>query len=324
MSTAKPPEPELRLVADLGGTHLRLALVDAAAGPVQLQAVEVLKSAEIDSVVDCLASYWCRQGAPTLSALALCVAGPVEGEGRSARAQLTNLDLRVEAESVAYRFGVSRVSLINDFAAIAHAAPLLHGFDLQLHGTEAPRQQHKTVVIGPGTGLGVAAWLPGGTVVAGEGGHARLAPPDRSSVAVWNRLTDAHGDVFAEQVLSGPGLLALYRAVAALRGLPAEAEDPAAVWQQCTAGHAAAREAVWHFTAALGAYAGDLALIFGAEGVLLAGGILPRWGADFDVALFRTAFETREPRFQAHLHGVPSATVVHPYPALLGLGSSSV
>ncbi|MDP3858195.1 MAG: glucokinase [Stagnimonas sp.] len=324
MATDETDARGFRLVADLGGTNLRMALAEPATGKAELRAVEVLATADSKDLADSLASYWCRQGAPPLSSVVIGVAGPVEGEGRSAQAQLTNAGLRISAEAVAHVFGVPRVLLVNDFAAIAAAAPLLSGFDLQPHGREAPPYEEATVVLGPGTGLGVAAWLPGGRVVAGEGGHARLAPPDQAAVPIWNRLAERYGYVSAELVLSGPGLWRLYQVVADLREVAATAADPAEVWQEAKAGHLLAREAVWHFTASLGAFAGDLALIFGARGLLLAGGILPRWAEDFDSLLFRTAFEAREPSYQARLAAVPSATVIHPYPALLGLAGSFV
>lgn len=324
MATDKAHAQGLRLVADLGGTRLRMALAEHADGKVELRAVEVQATADSQDLVDSLAAYWHRQGAPPLSSVAVGVAGPVDGKGSSAQAQLTNAGLRIGAETLAHRFGVPRVRLVNDFAAIAAAVPLLGGSELRRHGPEPLPHGETTVVLGPGTGLGVAAWLPGGRVVAGEGGHARLAPPDPTAVPLWNWLAERYGYVSAELVLSGPGLLRLYQAVTGLRGAPATAADPAAVWQEAQAGHPLAREAVGHFTAALGAYAGDLALIFGAQGLLLAGGILPRWAEDFDSRLFRTAFETRELAYQARLAAVPSATVIHPYPALLGLAASSV
>lgn len=315
---------ELRLVADVGGTNLRMGLVEIAGGKVQLQHVEVMATPAGRELTEVLASYWCRRGAPTLGSVAVCVAGPVDGSGLQASARLTNTDLAVSAQGLAHVLGVPRVLLVNDFAAIAAAAPRLVGFDLALHGPQPPAPDAVTVVLGPGTGLGVAAWLPGGIVVAGEGGHARLAPPDQAAVPIWNLLAEQFGFVAAEHVLCGRGLVTLYRAITELRGATtaaAEMSDAAAVWDACCAGHPLAREAVWYFTAALGAYAGDLALIFGAQGVLLAGGILPKWGAGFDTHLFRTAFEAKEPGYQARLAAIPSATVVHPQPALLGLGA---
>ena len=263
---------ELRLVADVGGTNLRMGLVEIAAGKVQLLQVEVAATPAGRELTEVLASYWCRQGAPTIGSVAVCVAGPVDGTGLQARARLTNTDLAVSAQGLAHVLGVPRVLLVNDFAAIAAAAPQLVGFDLELHGAQPPAPDAVTVVLGPGTGLGVAAWLPGGVIVAGEGGHARLAPPDRAAVPIWNLLAEQYGFVAAEHVLCGPGLVTLYRAIAELRGAAAtvaKVADAAAVWEACCAGHPLAREAVWHFTSALGAYAGDLALIFGAQGVLL-------------------------------------------------------
>ena len=69
----------------------------------------------------------------------------------------------------------------------------------------------------------------------------------------------------------------------------------------------------------LGRVAGNLALIAGARGgVYLAGGILPRWGAHFDVEAFRRAFEDKAP-YNAWLAAIPTTLVTHPHPGLIGL-----
>ena len=76
-------------------------------------------------------------------------------------------------------------------------------------------------MIGPGTGLGVGGLLPVGgrwQPIPGEGGHASLAPQDAVEDAILAHLRQRFGHVSAERVLSGPGLVNLATALAAVVG----------------------------------------------------------------------------------------------------------
>jgi glucokinase len=172
------------------------------------------------------------------------------------------------------------------------------------------------VVIGAGTGLGTAigTQAPGGWhVIQGDGGHADLAPVDDEELEIWQRLRRAHGRVSAETVLSGPGLERLYAAIAG-KTLGA-ADIDAAAWR----GEPEAVRAHALFARWLGRVAGNLALVAGARGgVYLAGGILPRWAARFDVAAFRRGFEDKG-QYGAWLRAIPCFLIMHPHPGLLGL-----
>ena len=121
---------ELRLAADVGGTNLRMGLVEIAGGKVHLQHVEVMATPAGRELTDSLASYWCRQGAPTLGSVAVCVAGPVDGSGLQASARLTNTDLAVSAQGIAHDHPVAafyqelRAFRIYDGASEVHRAAI--------------------------------------------------------------------------------------------------------------------------------------------------------------------------------------------------------
>jgi glucokinase len=308
------------LVADVGGTNARIGLAAVSGNHVTLSHVEVVSTQSVADFAQVVAEHWQKLGSPPLTAAAVCAAGPVDGEGDAATVELTNAGLTVAAGPLATALKLTHAIVVNDWAAIAAAVPGLQAEDLIAHGKTPLKTDGTVVALGPGTGLGVSARIKGGTLVVGEGGHVRLAPPNEKCAALWSRLADADGFVAAEHVLSGNGLHALYLVIAKDRGERPHAEDAAAVWTAAQSGQPAAREAVRHFTTALGAYAGDLALIFNADSVLLGGGILPRWGRDFDVQTFRNAFAAKEPHYRERLSRVPSATIVHPYPGLVGLG----
>lgn len=308
------------LVADFGGTHARAALSTFARGVVTLRAVFAEALAPGTSPADWLGRYYAQQGRPALDGCAACAAGPVERDGEHRRVRMTNRAEAVDDHELAQSCGLPRALLINDFEAVAQALPVLAAADLAAHGKnkfcDRPR-----LALGPGTGLGVAAWLPdgGGVAIASEAGHIRLAARDADEAALFARLADASGVLAAEDLLSGPGLLRLYRQLARDAGTKESGDDPAAVWAAHRDGDVLASAAVARFTWLLGACAGDLALAYGATGgVYLGGGIIPAWGADFDTSQFRAGFEAKG-RFRDYLLPIASATIVHEYPALLGL-----
>jgi glucokinase len=313
------------LVADIGGTNARFALV-AADG--RLSPPVVLKTADHPSLEAALAAFLAgaaaEHGGPlALEAAALCAAGPVEG----GRVEMTNCPWTVSVEAVRRALGIERVALINDFTAVALALPGLSEDERHQIGGGVPEAGSPIGVLGPGTGLGVSGLVPApdGSWIAlsGEGGHADLAPSNPREIAVLSELMARHGHVSAERVLSGPGLENLYAALAALDGRPAEpAPDAREIAERARAGKCPiARETVALFCGWLGAVAGDLALILGARGgVYIAGGIVPRWRALglLDEGLLRRRFEAKG-RFRDWLAPVPLYLVTVPEPALIGL-----
>lgn len=198
------------------------------------------------------------------------VAGPIADDGASAR--LTNLPWTLAAADLARDFGLPPPRLVNDFAAAAVGA-VTAGTDtlVSLQAGEflpaAPR-----LVVGAGTGLGMAIVLPVGDrwrCIPGEGGHVAFAPGDEQQAALWRHLQQRHGRVTWERVVSGPGLAAIHEF---LGGPVLAPEEVAASALTHPAG--SARRALEIFLSAYGAFAGDMALACLARGgVFLAGGI---------------------------------------------------
>lgn len=296
------------LVCDVGGTRTRLALAAPADGSWTLSALE-----ESRTTPDVLAKVARFCAGRKVTAAAFGGAGPVGADGCI---DLTNAGVYLDPAALAKAAGVGRAIVVNDFRAIAEAVPYLPRAALASCGGGAAVAGEPVVVLGPGTGLGVTigAMGPGGWhALQGEGGHTDLAPVDDEELEVWQRLRREHGRLSAESVLSGPGLERLYAAIAG-RTLAAPEID-AAAWR----GETDAARAHAIFTRWLGRVAGNLALVAGARGgVYLAGGILPRWGARFDVASFRRAFEDKAP-YNDWLAAIPTTLVTHPYPGLIGL-----
>jgi glucokinase len=254
---------------------------------------------------------------------AVCAAGPLVG----GHIDLTNCAWNISIDEIAAATGAKHVVLVNDFAAVGHALPVLDGGDLIQVGGGAPLAHSPKVALGPGTGLGVASVVPdgrGGYVVApGEGGHTDLAPTNDREIAIVYQLIRSHGHVSVERVLSGPGLETLYLAIASLDGLKLNAKPIAADIAKSARAKSdpAAVEAVALFTGWLGSVAGNAALTLGAQGgVYIAGGIVPQWGDLFDAKLFRHRFEAKG-RMKTFLAPIPCYVVTAKDLAFRGLAA---
>lgn len=305
----------MMLVGDVGGTNTRLALARRSAEGWSIDAVE--RTPTPSDLPARVRQYRAHHADTTIHAAAFCGAGISGADGVI---QLTNRDTVLDPRALADAAGVARVSVLNDFAAVAwsitalaleHARSLGSGHQDPL----APR-----IALGAGTGLGMAAVLrqvDRWAVLPGEGGHTDLAPVDDAEHAIWSRLRKDLGRVTAEQVLSGPGLERLHAAMH-----PDQRLSAPAIGAALAAGDVAAQATASQFARWLGRFAGNQALALGARGgVYIGGGIVPGWGSRFDAAAFRQGFEDKAP-FCAWMRQVPAWVITHPQPGLLGLAAA--
>ena len=304
------------LVADIGGTHLRAALCGPGA---PLHALATLACADYATPRAALADYLTRCGARPMAAC-LAVAGAVTGDVF----RFTNRAWEFSQTQLRAELGLAHLLVRNDFEVLALALPELMRADVQPIGGGSPRTGCPMLVLGPGTGLGVATLLPHGDswlALAGEGGHAGFAPQDDLEIAIAAVLRRATPRVTNESILSGGGLAALYAALALLDGRHAEALVAAQVSTRALdASDALAVRALDVFCAVLGAVAGDMALVTGARGgVYIGGGIAPRLLPFLQGSRFRERFEAKAAR-QAYAAAIPTQVIVHATPALLGAG----
>lgn len=299
------------LLIEIGGTHTRCALAGGDRAPAHIVVFDNAAHPDLASVV---AAYLEQApGAPPARA-ALAVAAPADPRPF----RLTNLGWTVDPGALKTRFGWTDAVVINDFEALACAVPVLAEDELLTIRPGEPKPGAAIAVIGPGTGLGVSglvscggAWYP----ISGEGGHVTLAAADEREADILRDLRREHGHVSAERVLSGPGLLALYRLVADRPG----AESPADVSRLADAGDRPALEALELFFRFLGTVCGDVALTLGARGgVYLGGGILPL----LKEHLLRSGFGPRfvaKGRFDRYLERIPVHLITAETPALRGI-----
>ncbi|MFQ5347427.1 MAG: glucokinase [Rhodothalassiaceae bacterium] len=314
-------EETVGLVADIGGTNARFALVADGVRPhlVAQRRFACADHATLEAAVEAYLASVAPAQRPRRAVFA--IAGPVDGD----RVNMTNIAWHFSAREAARTLGFDRLQLVNDFTAIAHALHALAAEDMR----PVPRGSRRSLrpgltqaVLGPGTGLGISAIVREGAraaAIASEGGHVTFAPRDPIEREIEGVLRAQHGRVSYERLLSGPGLLSLYQALGRVEGRPAPLSRPADIVTAATDGSdALSRTSVLRFCAILGSFAGDLALAFGAwGGVFIAGGIVPRFPGLLDDSEFRARFEDKG-RFAARLREVATVLVTHPDPGLFG------
>ena len=327
MSPSPDPAGTLELVADIGGTNARFALVDPAAATPGLLHPQALPTADFASLQHAAEHYLSSVGAQPRRA-AIAVASPVDVD----EIRLTNRAWSFSRRELRQSLGLDALLLLNDFGAIAWAVPALGPGDcIPLYGPAPVPPRGPVTVLGPGTGLGVALLVGGPArgwqAVETEGGHVSFAPLGEEEQVLARWLTAQFGRASNERVLCGNGLAHIDavlreagpgapRAPLLLREPALRA--PADIVAAALEGHdQVARRALARFCAVLGSVAGDAALMHGARTLLIAGGIVPRFVPFLRSSAFRERFLAKG-RFAAYLESVAIAVIVQPNPGLLG------
>ncbi len=315
----------LALVADVGGTHVRIALASSDGMPtLDMSTARQLRVAEFPSFL-AAAQHYLRENNLEIGSIrnaVLAVAGRVV-EGR---AQVTNHGWLISASETREALGLEALHLVNDFEAQAFATTCLdpaHVVHINHAGAIPPPSADRTyAVIGPGTGLGISALLirDGRTLVLEtEGGHASFAASTSEQFAVRQILAESFGSVSYERFLSGGGLCNIVEALSRLRGRSAPpGMKPEDVSNGARQGDPLCRQALEMFFSVFGALAGDQVLALGAwDGVFLSGGLVPKLLPELLASDFMPRFSDKG-RFRGAVACVPVAAVVHPQPGLLG------
>jgi glucokinase len=253
--------------------------------------------------------------------LILAVAGPVEGDV----IPLTNAHWSIDPKALIKRFGFESVLVINDFEAQALATAVLDPAYLKKIGQGTALKNGSRVVLGPGTGLGVAGiacadkrYLP----VAGEGGHVDFAARTARDITLLPHFMRNQERVSVEDILSGRGLIRIYEAICAVDGIKTEFDKADAITSAAhNKNQPQAKEAVDLFLSYLARFAGDFALIFKAHGgIYIGGGIIPKIMRLIDERSFRLQFENKHPH-QHVLVTIPIFIMTHPRAALAGISA---
>lgn len=304
------------LVADIGGTNARCALakVDAEGRRTSLIDTRIYRCAELSSI-DAMLSLYGRETSHRLpSRVALAVAGPVTGD----RITLTNNDWNFSTEQLRRRHAFEQLVVMNDLAAVAHATRHLHNADLRGLKPGSADMQATRVVIGVGTGLGVAGlkntkhnWI----AVPSEAGHAMFSPQTELENAAAHAAANELGMASWESLLSGPGLERRYRSICSAGERDRTSHD---IVEGAHAGDTLCVTTVRDFCLTLARFASDAALWFGATGgVYLAGGLLRDLMPWLESTAFVPAFSNKGV-MTSFVEAIPVSLIVADQPGLIG------
>jgi glucokinase len=311
-------------VADVGGTHARFALADIEGGRVvSLGEPETLKTAEYASFQTAWEEFGKRKQIDLPNELAIAFAGPVGGE----MLKLTNNPWVIRPALIHERLGVDRYTIVNDFGAVGYAVATLGDEHFRhLCGPETALPAEGVIsIVGPGTGLGVAALLKRAgryEVIETEGGHVDFAPLDSLEDKILTQLRRNFRRVSVERVAAGQGLWNLYEALGAIEGRNLTFHDDKELWAAALAGSdSLANAALDRLCLSLGAVAGDLALAQGANAVVIAGGVGLRLADYLPRSGFRDRFIAKG-RFERRMDEMPVKLITHPQPGLFGAAAA--
>ncbi|CAN5343173.1 glucokinase [soil metagenome] len=312
---------ELALVGDIGGTNSRFGLVEL--GSTTALDIEALKNDGFGSLEEAAAFYLKKRGIGALSAFAVAIAGPVTGETVS----LTNRAWSFTRASLAKAANARAVRILNDFEALALSLPHLGGGDLVQIGGRTPEKPGVKIVLGPGTGLGMATLAPlphgGWMALPGELGHITLPVATQAEFDLREAMSKPGVLFESEDAITGGGLLRLYRAITTMAGHPPRFTTPEDVLQAALAKRDGdAEKTLDQFVVWLARLAGDAAMTMLAQGgVYLAGGIAPSIVDVLDAGEFRQVFQEKG-RLAHVMRPIPVYVITDRFPALKGCAAA--
>jgi len=305
----------LSVVVDVGGTNIRLAVLDVVTG--EISKVREYPCMQFITLDAALAQYFVTLPDP-VSHLCIGIACQVEHD----LVQMTNLNWKFSKQALQHKLSLKTLHVINDYTAISLAVPFVEDSQKIQIGSGKEVEDGVKAVFGPGTGLGVShllkhkeKWLS----LDGEGGHTSFAPNTSQQADVLLLLQSQFGHVSNERLMSGQGLVNIYHALCRLAGKQPEYFEAAQISEAALNNECElATQTLNLFCEALGSFAGNLALSLDCKGgVYIAGGIIPRFIDFFKNSEFRTYFEAKG-RLSHYLKGIPTFLITHPNPGLLG------
>lgn len=309
-----------RLVADVGGTNTRIALFDEQHR--EFRAVTSFSNCDYPDLSEVIRHWREQLGEAWPTSACIAAAAPPSGD----QVSMINIGWSFSLREMAKEFGFAQLGWLNDFQANAHALPHLRAPDLQQIHPGRQTGHEILAAVGPGTGLGGATlrWAAGVPYAAdAEPGHAGLSPGNDLEIAIFKALLPIHGNIYAELLVSGIGLVRLYNCITEIHGACPQPLEPADVSGMALAGsdeHCVL--ALDTFCALLGSSCGDFVLANGAYGGLfIAGGIVPRM-IDF---LRRSEFLARfqgKGAMRERLQAIPVNVIIADNPGLIGAANA--
>ncbi|MCR3756366.1 MAG: glucokinase [Candidatus Westeberhardia cardiocondylae] len=306
------------LVGDIGGTNIRLALCNIYTG--NIYKISIYSGKNYKNPEETIFNYLKNQKIKIKMAC-IAIACPITEDWIA----MTNHSWKFSIKNMKSNLNLDILEIINDFTAISMAIPMLNKQDIIQFGGNNAIKGKPIAIYGAGTGLGVShlininnKWVS----IPGEGGHVDFASSSKEEDNILSILREEFGRVSAERVLSGPGLVNIYKAIVKSEGrspinlLPKQITYKA-IQKTCFD----SIRTLTLFCTLMGRFGGNLALNMGTfGGVYIAGGIIPKFLKFFYKSNFRRAFEDKG-RFKKYLENIPVYLIKHKQPGLLGAGT---
>jgi glucokinase len=314
------------LAGDIGATKILLDVGEFRDGRWQSKLSRRYPSANADSFASVLTTFlgeWnqVREKGQRITAAGFGVAGPVDGN----KVKMTHRPLVVDGDAIESRFLIPRVRVVNDQVAAALGIDSLGPRDsIAIQpGKSAPDAPR--VVMGVGTGLGVAYLMPGNggsVVVPGEGGHMSFGPGSVDQGRLWQSILAARGRVSNEDVVSGMGLVHVFNFVRAghpdALGDAIDTIDAGWIAERAAKGDLVCSGALALFFECMGNVAGDHALaVLARGGVWLVGGVSARLAQQIRDSRFGASFCAKGP-MSGFMMKIPVRAVTSDRVALVG------
>ncbi|MBT8138405.1 MAG: glucokinase [Gammaproteobacteria bacterium] len=305
-----------QLVGDLGGTNVRFGL--CAQGSTDVQAIAKYSLRDYEDLNHVMRVYLDQQSV-SVNACCLAIAGPIVDQS----VKMTNTHWTFSADSIKQELGISQAHLINDFAAVAYSVAHLNDDELIAIGAEAKRGKGPITVFGPGTGLGAALLIPGEAgydVIATEGGHAGLSARSDDELALFDYWRAKGSRITREFFISGAGIERIHESLCVASGSDNYQRYNVERIQKlgCASENSICQKSMEIFCELLGSAAGDQVLCTGSTGgLVLAGGVLPRFVDFLQSSGFRKRFESKG-GMSGYTQTVSSHLIVAPQPGLVG------
>lgn len=311
------------VAVDIGGTHARFALAAITPGKrPMLDRIVRYRTADHSGLESAWAAYAAEIGEALPKAASIAVAAPLGQD----IVQFTNSPWMLRPATLAGELGIDRLTLLNDFGAVAHAIAWLEPSEfLHLAGPDTIPAQGVATIVGLGTGLGVVQLLRRGGryfPIETEGAHGDFAPVDAVEDQILARMRQRFARVSDERVVCGPALANLYEALAAIGGLAIRPTDDATLWDAAISGtDPVAVNALDRLVLSFGSITGDLALQHGANQVVISGGIAGRIVDRLKAPMFHQRFCAKG-RYRSRMESLPIRLVTHEQPGLLGAAAA--
>lgn len=302
------------VVGDIGGTHARFAIAELGEARPEIGPMKRYRVRDFPGLAEAWAKFAGECGEPLPREASLAVAAPIEGEVL----RFMNSDWRIPRDSLAADLGPERLTLLNDFGAVAHAVSILGPEELKpIAGPETLPDEGIISVIGPGTGLGVAMLVRrnGRTdVIETEASHIGFSPLDPEEEELADAIVARYGRASVERIVSGPGLIDIHRFL----GGDWDPLKAGNLWSAAIEGeNEIAVRALDILVRCFGAAAGDLSLAQGAMGVVITGALANRIAPLLRAPPFEARF-TAKGRYRERMQRVPVMLATCAEPGLLG------